>query len=214
MCATTLDEYGTALFGGEDDFLRAIREEAIREGLPAIQVPPELGRLLSVLVAARGARSVLEIGTLFGYSTILLARALPLDGRVTSLEVNPKHADLARRNVQRAGLADRVEIELGPALESLQNLNGRTFDLVFIDADKPAYPDYLEWALRLTSPGDVIVADNVWRRGEVLLDDADEAASAMARFNRLVADNRRLRTTIVSTRDGGDAAIVSVVRAE
>jgi caffeoyl-CoA O-methyltransferase len=205
-----LTDYIEQLYGGEDDLLRRMRQEAAQEGVPSIQVPFSLGQLLQVLVSVSGARSILEIGTLFGYSAVLMGRALAGDGRMLCLEVSSKHADIARRNIETAGLSSRVEIRQGNALDLLPTLQPQTFDFIFIDADKPGYPDYLEWALRLSRTGSVIVADNVWRNGEVLT-DADKNAQAMATFNRLVAQNARLRTAIVPRTDGSDAASISVV---
>jgi predicted O-methyltransferase YrrM len=213
MAEASLAEYVSNLLGGEDETLRSMREEAEREGLPAIQVPFELGRLLQVLIVRAQATSVLEIGTLFGYSTVLMARVLPKDGRITTLEVSPKHADIARRNYDRAGVAGVVDVRVGPALDSLRDLDDGAFDFVFIDADKRSYPDYLDHALRLTRGGGTIVADNVWRGGGALAappDDPDNAG--IFRFNRRLAQERRLLTAIVPTRDGRDAASISVVR--
>ena len=139
--------------------------------LPQIQVSDLQGGFLAVLARAIGARRVLEIGTLFGFSTILLARALPTDGRLVTLEFSPEHAEVARQNLGRAGLSDRVEVIVGPALESLPGVAERAdapFDLVFVDADKQNNPRYWDWALRLTRPGGTVVVDNVVRRGRVL----------------------------------------------
>jgi predicted O-methyltransferase YrrM len=139
--------------------------------LPQIQVSDLQGGFLAILARASGARRVLEIGTLFGFSTILLARALPPDGRLVTLEFSPEHAEVARGNLERAGLSDRVEVVVGPALESLPSVAERAdvpFDLVFIDADKQNNPHYWGWALRLTGPGGLVVVDNVVRRGQVL----------------------------------------------
>jgi predicted O-methyltransferase YrrM len=212
MQAHSLSQYANDLLGAEDPLLHQFRDEAAAAGLPSIQVPPELGRLLAALVTATGATRVLEIGTLFGYSAILMARALPADGRLITLEVNPTHARLAERNIERAGLADRVTVRQGNALDSLAALDGQDFDLVFIDADKPTYPEYLEWATKLTHPRSVIVADNVWREGIVIDPGDDEAGNALARFNRDLAANPTLLTTFFPTRDGNDAAAISVVR--
>ncbi|MGH2441589.1 MAG: O-methyltransferase [Chloroflexota bacterium] len=212
MAETSLGQYADTLFGGEDDMLAAMRRDAQTEDLPSIQVPTELGRLLQLLIRASGVRSVLEIGTLFGYSATIIARALPPDGRLTTLEANPKHAEAARRNLDRAGVSAKVSLLEGPALNSLPGLQGQTFDLVFIDADKPSYPAYLEWALQVTEPGSLIIADNVWRSGSVIEDTQDDAATGMAEFNRALAGNPRLLSTFVSTRDGEDAASVSVVQ--
>lgn len=208
----TLRQYGDELFGGEDPLLREIREEAADLGLPTIQVPLEVGRLLAVLIAQAGARRALEIGTLFGYSAILMARALPPGGTILTLEVDPRHAELARRNFRRADVLDKVELYEGPALETLASLQGQTFDLVFIDANKDGYPEYLQQALNLTRAGSLIVADNVWRQGGAADPRGDEGNRAIARFNREVAQNPRLVSTIVPTRDCSDATSISVVR--
>lgn len=206
----SLRQYAEQLFGGEDPLLRQMREEAAAEGLPAIQVPSDLGRLLGLLVRESGAQRILEIGTLFGYSGTLLARALPADGRLVTLEANAKHAGIAQRNFERAGVAGKVELREGPALTTLEGMRQERFDLVFIDADKENYPAYLDWALRLTHPGALIVADNVWRGGEVTHPE-DEAARAMATFNQAVARNTHLLAAIIPTRDCEDAAMVSWV---
>jgi predicted O-methyltransferase YrrM len=212
MPDTLLDEYVAGLLGGEDQLLRQIRGEAQELGLPMIQVPQELARLLTVLVHACSARRILEVGTLFGYSAIAMARALPPGGTLISLEANPRHVQLARDNVKRAGLDDRVDIREGPAVDSLGALAGSVFDLVFIDADKASYPDYLEWALRLTRPGGVIIADNVWRAGKVLDPGDDRDAQGASTFNRRLAANGNLAVAYVPTRGGDDAAAIAVVR--
>jgi predicted O-methyltransferase YrrM len=173
-------------------------------------VPPEIGRLLTLLIKLRGARRVLEIGTLFGYSTVIMARALPGNGSLLSLEFEPKHAAIARRNLERAGVSARARVEQGDAAELLRRLSDETFDLVFIDADKASYPVYLQQSLRLTRSGSVIVADNVWRGGEVV-DPQDDNARGAAEFNRMVADESRLLTVFISSRGGEDAASVSLV---
>lgn len=209
MRDAALEAYATALFGDEDEMLRTMRREAEGAGLPSIQVPLELGRLLAVFAAR--AESVLEIGTLFGYSTVLMARALPPKGHITSLEVVPKHAALARANVERAGLVGKVTIREGNALEILKSLDSQSFDLVFIDADKESYPAYLEASLGLVHADSIIVADNVWRGGAVL-DPESDVAAGVARFNQRLATTDRLRSTFVSTRGGADAASISVVR--
>lgn len=205
-----LSDYIDSLYGGEDDVLRRMREDAAGADVPAIQVPFPLGQLLQVLVLASPARSVLEIGTLFGYSAVLMGRVLPPGGRMTCLEVSPKHAAIARQNIADAGFADRILVQEGNALDLLPAMKGQEFDLIFIDADKPGYPAYLDAALALSHPGTVIVADNVWRHGDVL-SDSDENATAMGRFNQLVAQNPRLRSAIVPRTDGTDAASISVV---
>jgi caffeoyl-CoA O-methyltransferase len=206
-----LTAYVESLYGGEDELLRAIREEAAAEEIPAINIPHSAGQLLGVLVAASRARRVLEIGTLFGYSAILMGRALPDDGKMICLEVSSKHADVSRRNIERAGLSGKVEVRQGAAADLLSGMTGEQFDLVFIDADKPGYPVYLEKSLELAHPGTVIIADNTWRHGDVT-SGSDPTGDAMARFNRLVADNPRLLTAMVPRTDGGDALSVSVVK--
>jgi predicted O-methyltransferase YrrM len=209
---TTLSGYVRTLYGDEDDILRDMRANAEEQGLPAIQVPFELGRLLQVLVMQSRANRILEIGTLFGYSTVLLARALQPGGTITTLEVAPKHAELAEANFTRAGIHERVEVVLGPAIDSLNKLEAGAFDFVFIDADKASYPAYLEHALRLTHPGATIVADNIWREGAVIRPASGNTDNeGLADFNRKVAANPRLLTSVIPTRDGRDGTSVSVV---
>lgn len=212
MQESTLSAYVQTLYGGEDDTLRAMRAEAEAQGLPAIQVPFELGRLLQVLVMQSRAQTILEIGTLFGYSTVLMARALQPGGTITTLEVAPKHAELATSNFRRAGVDERVNIVVGPAVESLERMVDQSFDFVFIDADKATYPQYLQHALRLTRPGATIVADNVWRDGAVLAPASGNADNeGLAEFNRSVAAHPRLLTSLIPTRDGRDGTSVSVI---
>jgi predicted O-methyltransferase YrrM len=208
----TLGEYVTTLYPTRDALLQELPGKAEREGLPAIHIPDEVGRLLQVLIISSGVRTVLELGTLFGYSTIWMARALPGDGRIISLEAVEKHAAISKRNLEAAGLAAKVDVRVGPAIESLPRLSGQTFDLVFIDADKPGYVAYLEWALQLTHAGSLIVADNTWRHGDVVAATNDEGNRIMAEFNRLVAANEGLVSTVIATRDGGDAVTVATVR--
>ncbi|CAL9426203.1 Catechol O-methyltransferase [Streptomyces sp. enrichment culture] len=175
-----VDDYFTEqLLGGDpDDALEAALRESDAAGLPPIAVSPLQGKLLQLLARLQGARRVLEIGTLGGYSTIWLGRALPADGRLVTLEYDPRHAEVAVRNIARAGLAEQVEVRVGPALESLPKLADEQpppFDLVFIDADKANNPHYVEWALRLTAAGSLIVLDNVVRGGRVADPDNGDA---------------------------------------
>jgi predicted O-methyltransferase YrrM len=211
MNRTTMDEYALRLFGGEDALLEGMRREAEEQGIPTIQVPPDLGRLLRLLIVQTRARKVLEIGTLFGYSSILMARAMPDDGTLVTLEVNSRHADLAQQNLERAGVADRVTIVRGPAAQSLESLRGQIFDFVFIDADKDSYPLYLDLSLPLVTSGSIIVADNVWRDGAVLVPE-DSTSRGAASFNERLAGEPRLQSTMIATRGGADAASISVVR--
>jgi len=186
---------------GEDEVLRGAVEAAEAAGLPSIQVSPPQGRLLQLLVRLLGARKILEFGTLGGYSSILLARALPEGGRLITLEAKPEYAEVARRSIERAGVADKVEVRVGPALEALPGLEGEgPFDLVFIDADKVNTPNYFAWALDRTRPGGLIVADNVVRGG-TLGDaaEADEAAKAQSRLHETLAGEPRVSATTIQT---------------
>jgi predicted O-methyltransferase YrrM len=182
---------------GTDEALDAALEAGRAAGLPDIAVAPLQGKLLALLAEMVGARAVLEIGTLGGYSTIWLARALPDDGRLVSLELDPAYAEVARENVERAGLGARVDVRVGAALDTLPGIEG-PFDLVFIDADKRTTPVYFEWALRLTRPGSVIVGDNVVRGG-ALLEGDDESSEGMRRFVELMAAEPRVDATVIQT---------------
>ena len=208
-----LHEYIAARYIEDDPLFRELLAAAAASGMPAIQVPPTLGKLLAMLVRISGARRVLEIGTLAGYSAIWIARALPLRGSLISLELEPKHAELAGRFLAQAGLADRVEIRLGPALNSLEKLAGaEPFDMLFIDANKDQYPEYLEWGLRLVRPGGLILADNVLRRGSVLESKADPVTRGIQEYNDRVARDPRLEAVILLTRDGLDGVSLARVR--
>jgi predicted O-methyltransferase YrrM len=201
--------YLSALFAPEDDLLLALREEADRTGLPPIAISADEGRLLQVLLAAIGARRVLEVGTLGGYSTIWMARALPADGSVLSLEIDPVHAEFARRYLRRAGLESRVEVRVGRALELLPALDGERFDAIFIDADKEPLPTYLDWALRLVRPGGLILADNALWGGRVVDPQADdEKTLAVREFNRRFATDPRIAGIVVPTHDGVAIGVV------
>jgi caffeoyl-CoA O-methyltransferase len=206
------------LFAPEDDALRAAIAAGRAAEMPAIQISPLQGRLLQILAAACGARKILEIGALAGYSGIWLARALPADGRLISLEVSEKHAEVARASLARAGVSDRVEVRVGPATETLPALVADApFDLVFIDADKPGYPAYLDWALKLTRPGSIIIADNCIRGGAPLREPLgdDPATRALGDYDRRVAsDPRLLSVAFPIDDDGTDGFAISVVLAE
>jgi predicted O-methyltransferase YrrM len=200
---TAVDSYIADLFIGSDFALEAALDASNAAGLPAISVSPAQGKLLHLLARVQGARSILELGTLGGYSTIWLARALPPEGHLLSLEIDPLRAELARANVARAGLASAVEIRLGRAEDSLQQLitqGHAPFDLIFIDADKPGYAEYLKWSLKLSRAGTLIIADNVVRKGAVA-DPAskDENVQGIRKFNELLAAEKRVTTTVIQT---------------
>lgn len=195
---TAVDAYLTEALLDRDEVLDQALSDARAAGLPMINVAPNQGKMLQILAASLGAQRILEIGALAGYSTIWLARALPPDGQLVTLEFSPKHAEVARRNLQRAGLADRVEIRVGPALESLPDLRG-PFDFVFIDADKENNPGYFEWALKLSRPGTLIVVDNVVREGRVTSHLGEPAVDGIRRMNELIAAEPRVTATAVQT---------------
>ncbi|HEY9477513.1 MAG TPA: O-methyltransferase [Microbacteriaceae bacterium] len=198
-----VDHYFTRLLVKPDAALKRTLVANAEAGLPAIDVAPNQGKLLMLLAQLSGARRVLEIGTLGGYSTIWLARGLPAGGRVVTLEAIPKHAEVARANIARAGVADRVDVKLGPAIVSLAQLvsdGARPFDLVFIDADKVNNARYLEWAMMLTRPGSLIVCDNVVRSGQIIDEDSDdESVTGTRAFLDEVAADPRLDGTAIQT---------------
>jgi len=196
---TSVDRYIAEQFIPEDATLDEALRESERAGLPLIAVSAAQGKWLHLLARAIGARRILEIGTLGGYSGIWLARALPTGGRLTTLELDPAHAEVARKNFARAGLGHAIEIRLGPALQTLPTLRG-PFDLIFIDADKPGYTDYFGWAVQLARPGALIIADNVVRKGAVV-DSAstDVAVRGIQRFNAAVAAEPRVSATAIQT---------------
>jgi len=214
---TAVDRYITTLLVPDDPALAAAEQESAAAGLPAIAVTASQGKLLQLLAAVVNARRILEIGTLGGYSTIWLARALPPDGRVVTLEANATHAGVARSNVARAGVAPLVEIRVGRALDTLPRLAAEgagPFDVVFIDADKPADPDYLAWALRLARPGTLIVGDNVVRDGGVVDAGSDDpSVRGVRRFLELLAAEPRVSATVIQTvgAKGWDGFALAVV---
>jgi predicted O-methyltransferase YrrM len=197
---TAVDRYLADRLLPRDAALEAALEASQRAGLPAIQVSACQGKLLELLAAMCGAKSILEIGTLGGYSTIWLARALPRDGRVITIEADPKHAEVARENIARARLDGRVEIKVGPALKVLPELEGQRFDFVFIDADKPNNLAYVDWALWLSRPGTVIVVDNVIRDGAVVdAHSSDPSVVGVREMNEFVRAEPRLSATTIQT---------------
>ena len=189
-----IDAYVEDLFAPPDGALEAALRDSSEAGLPEINVSPNEGRLLQLFAAMVGARRILEIGTLGGYSAIHFARALPDDGALISLEISERHAEVARANIERAGLSEKVEVRVGDAHELLAALvenDEGPFDLVFIDADKEGYPEYLEWTMRLVREGSLVLADNTIRGGAVL-DPQEGTARATREFNERVAHDPRL----------------------
>jgi len=183
----------TSMFAAEDEGLRASLIAAKQAGLPEIQISPIQGKFLQLLATMCNAHKILEIGALAGYSGIWLARALPAGGRLITLEMSPEHADVVRSTFERAGVSDRAEVRVGRALDLLPTLESEApFDLVFIDADKPPYPQYLEWALRLTRPGSIIVADNCIRSGKGFVQAEDEGMAGIVELNKRMASDPRL----------------------
>jgi len=200
---TEVDNYFADLLAPSDAALTAALEANCKANLPAIDVSPLQGKFLEVLVRIVQARRVLEIGTLGGYSTICMARALPKGGRIVTLEYEPRHAEVARANLRRAGLLRRVDLRIGRALDTLPVLHSSgagPFDLIFIDADKRNSPRYLEWALKLARPGTVIVVDNVARHGTVIQARSTEPdIVGTRRMLRMMAKNPRLSATALQT---------------
>jgi predicted O-methyltransferase YrrM len=184
-----------------DPVLEKILENNQREGLPAIDVAANQGQLLALFVRMTGARRVLEIGTLGGYSTVWMARELPDDGKLITLEFSSHHAQVARQNLQLAGVANKVDVIEGPALDSLTVFEPNTFfDLIFIDADKPNNPHYLEWALKFSRPGTLIIGDNVVREGEVTHPESkDKSVQGVRKFIELMGNNPHLTCTALQT---------------
>jgi predicted O-methyltransferase YrrM len=217
---TAVDRYIVETLIPRDPLLDQALQANAAAGLPTIDVAPNQGKLLHLLARIQGAKRILEIGTLGGYSTIWLARALPSGGKLITLEAEAKHAEVARANIERAGLSSIVELRLGPALESLPQLHKEgapPFDLIFIDADKQNIPRYLEWSLRLSRPGTIIVTDNVIRDGAVIdPDDPDPRVQGVRRFFEMIAADPRIDATTLQTvgskgYDGFTLAVVSSV---
>jgi predicted O-methyltransferase YrrM len=200
---TAVDQYFTELLAPSEPLLEQALRNNAAWGLPAHDVSALQGKLLYLLARAIGARTVLELGALGGYSTIRLARGVPADGRVVTLEANAQHAEVARANVAQAGLAPAVDVRIGPALETLPQLvadGAGPFDLIFLGADKRHNPDYLEWSLALARPGTLIVTDNVVRGGEVLDHESDDSdVGGIRRFAELLASDPRLSATAIQT---------------
>lgn len=200
---TAVDNYFCDLLVQSDPVLDAALKSSDEAGLPSHHVAPNQGKLLYLLAQIQGARNILEIGTLAGYSTIWLARALPNNGRLVTLESNLKHAEVATANILRAGLSHLVDLQIGQAIDSLKQLTtqgGEPFDFIFIDADKPSNPIYLDFALQLSRPGTLIIGDNVVRNGEVVNSDSQDAnVRGVRQFNELLAQDPRIDATALQT---------------
>ncbi len=215
---TAVDDYITGALLEPDEALDAALAASAAAGLPAIAVSPAQGKLLNLLARMMKARRILEVGTLGGYSTIWLARALPSDGRVITLEYQQRHAEVARANIARAGLADLVDVRVGAALDTLpllaEDIEGELFDLVFIDADKQHNADYFTWSMRLTRPGGVIIVDNVVREGKVLDEQSeDRDVQGVRRLNDVMAADPSVSATAIQTvgAKGYDGFAIAVV---
>jgi len=197
---SAVDRFVVDTLSDSDPVLDAAQRAADTAGLPAISVSAAQGKFLHLLARICGARRILEIGTLAGYSTIWLGRALPPGGQLITLEYDPRHADVARANIARAGLADRVEVRVGRAIEALPGLVvDEPFDLIFIDADKPSTSDYFRWALKLSRPGTVIIVDNVVRDGRLVDANGDGDVQGMRRFLEAAANEARVEGTVLQT---------------
>lgn len=209
---TAVDDYFDAALAPNDAALDAALKASSAGGLPAIQVSAAQGKHLQLLARSVGARRILEVGTLGGYSTIWLARALPADGQLISLEVDPHHAEIATANLANAGLADRTEVRVGPAIDSLPHLAG-PFDFAFIDADKSSNADYFAHAVRLARPGSLIVVDNVARGGRVVDPNGDANVQGVRRLVDAVAAEPRVSATVIQTvgTKGYDGYLLAIV---
>lgn len=197
-----LSRYVDELFAREDEMLAFVRRQTAERGLPQINLQPGEGRMIQVLVMMSGARRVIEIGTLAGYSAIWIARGLPLDGRLITIEKSGLHADVARSHLERAGLADKVTVMQGDGLQILRKLKGDApYDLVFIDADKPGYPHYLQWSVQHLRIGGTVMAHNAFRGGHVLSPESEDD-EAVVRFNQALARHPALVSTILGVGDG------------
>jgi predicted O-methyltransferase YrrM len=207
-----LSDYIVTLFAPEDELLAALREEADRTGLPTTAISADAGRFLQVLLRSIGARRVLEVGTLGGYSAIWMARALPADGRLVTIERDDRHAVFGERYLARAGLSGLVAIRRGRALDVLPSLDGEEFDFVFLDADRAPLATYFDWAVRLTRPGGLVVVHNVLLGGRVADREGkgdDDDLRAVRAFNARLAADRRVTSILVPAYDGFAVAVVS-----
>jgi predicted O-methyltransferase YrrM len=198
-----VDDYIRNWFAPEDAALKETITSLSAEGIPQISVSANQGKLLQLLIKITGAKKILELGTLGGYSTIWMARALPAGGKLISLEINAHHAAVAQKNIEKAGVSEQVEIRVGKALDILAEMvagKEGPFDFIFIDADKPPYAEYFQYALQLSRKGSLIICDNVIRDGKVLDENtADESAKGAHRFNKLLSETKKVTATILQT---------------
>ncbi|MBB6330607.1 putative O-methyltransferase YrrM [Chryseobacterium sediminis] len=198
-----VDQYISNLVAPEDCFLQETIQSLDDASMPQISITPTQGKFLQVMMLMCKAKRILELGTLGAYSTIWMARAIPADGKVITIEYDPHHADIASRNIAKAGLSDQIDLRVGKAMDLLKELiakNEDPFDFIFIDADKPPYTEYFELALELSHPGTVIVCDNIIREGKVLDENTnDERVKGVQRFNKMLASNPKVTATIMQT---------------
>ncbi|MEO8577217.1 MAG: O-methyltransferase [Gemmatimonadales bacterium] len=215
---TSVDTYLGEVLVRQDQHLSDAVAASDAAGLPSIQVSPPQGKLLEIMIEMMGAKTILEVGTLGGYSTIWMARSLPADGRVVTIEIDPKHAQVAQENFNRAGLGDKIELRTGNARDILPVMideGAGPFDFAFIDADKASNPDYFGWALDMSRPGSVIIVDNVIRDGHIIDADSDDASvKGVRRLNEVMAGNPRISVTALQTVGvkGYDGFSVAIVR--
>ena len=198
-----VDNYIEKLLIPQDEALLKAEESLVSENIPQISVSPNQGKFLQIMAFSCNAKRILEVGTLAGFSTIWMARALPADGKLITIEFEPHHAEVATTNINRAGLDSKVEIVTGKALEVLEKMiagNTEPFDMIFIDADKPPYTEYFQQALKLSHPGTIIIADNVIRNGDILHENSsDEKVLGVQRFNKFLSECKEVNATIIQT---------------
>lgn len=198
-----VDKYIENLLIPQDEALLKAEESLVSENIPQISVSPNQGKFLQIMAFSCNAKRILEVGTLAGFSTIWMARALPADGKLITIEFEPHHAEVAKKNINHAGLESKVEIISGKALEILEKMiagNTEPFDMIFIDADKPPYTEYFQQALKLSHPGTIIIADNVIRNGDILHENSsDEKVLGVQRFNKFLSECKEVNATIIQT---------------
>jgi predicted O-methyltransferase YrrM len=197
-----LYQYITGIFAEEDDILKNVVKDAESKSYPMIQVSPDLGKFLYMLIKMVNAKKALEIGTLAGYSSIWLARALPDNAQLTTLEIDLEHAETAKSNFIKAGLDSKIELIFGKAMDTLEKLKSERFDFVFIDADKTGYPDYFDKVMLMMNQGGIIAADNTLRKGQVIQENTDEGTQAIKVYNKKVANDPRVESLLVPISDG------------